>query len=69
MEILSVKFNRLFYTTLEARMYLKEHQIYPYMRVERLDEHYIYIVKDKQLYPHHTTKSVGNGIQITYGYF
>lgn len=69
MEIIKVKFNRCFFTTLEARMYLKEHNIYPYMRVERSDEYYIYIVKDKQLFTYHTTKSVGNGIKIIYGYY
>jgi hypothetical protein len=53
MEIIKVKFNRCFFTTLEARMYLKEHNI----------------IRDENLYTNHTSKSVGNGIRVKYGYY
>lgn len=69
MEIIKVKFNRCFFTTLEARMYLKEHNIYPYMRVIRTDTDYVYIIRDENLYTNHTSKSVGNGIRVKYGYY
>ena len=68
LEVQSISFPRIKYTTLECRQWLKLNRLYPVMRVDRTDTDYIYILS-KLIYTHYKTKLVGNKIKICYGFF
>ena len=69
MEVLSVYFNRTFFTTIECRKYLLEHKLVPILRTIRTDTDFVYVIQDEKNFTNKIKKNVGNKIIIKYGYF
>ena len=69
MEIISVYFSREKYTTIEARIKLKQMNVYPILRAIRNSTDYVYIVLNENIFTHHITRNIGEGIMVKFGFF
>ena len=67
-EVQSVRFDRRYWTTAEARTWLKKHDFKALKRVHKTDKMLRYRIKDPELFKSFTTKNVKLFVQLIIGF-